>query len=125
MLSNIPPGTSDRDPLAPWNDNSPDVCPHTAIAEFAVTGGDGVHTKETFGDFLAAMDGERKPLTIKADLLTRTVSDLDLLEILLSEDRPARLMQAALELRARYLDAAYTQRVIGQIAEQHGNEVPA
>ena len=122
---NYPPGTDDRDPAAPWNDNSPDVSPHVGFAEEQVTGADGVHTKETFGDFLADMDGDRRPLRLQTDFLPHTVSNLELLEILLSEDRKARLHQAVIELRERYLAAPYTRRVIGQIAEQNANEVTA
>jgi len=122
---NLPPGTSDRDSDAPWNDNSPDVCPHITFAEEQVTGADGVHTKETFGDFLANMDGDRKPIKLRADFLPRTISDLELLEIVLSEEGVGRLVQAVRELRERYIAAPYTIRVIGQIAEQHANAVTA
>jgi hypothetical protein len=124
---NLPPGTNSWDSDAPWNAPDLDGADEAHGIE-QVTGGDAESTAETFSEFMANhMNNDPQKVLTGNTWLRENVSNDDLLGFLLADKGTSQyVVLAALgELRARYLAAPYTRRVIGQIAEQHANEVTA
>ena len=123
MSDYLPPGTSDRDPAAPWNETDFDGA-DVAHGIAAVTGDNPVSMLETFSEFseFIADCGENEQKLIEASefWLRANSSNADLLKILLTEDgvhSATKVKAALIELRARYLAAPYTQRVIASHAD--------
>ena len=120
MSDYLPPGTSDRDADAPWNqidDDGADVAHGIA----AVTGDNPGSMLETFSEFIADCSKVEERLIESSEFWLRAnSSNADLLKILLTEDgvhSAAKVKAALIELRARYLADPYTQRVIATHAD--------
>ena len=110
-MSNYPAGTSESDPFAPWN--APDTERAEIEAKSHVCGDNLDLTVETLSEFIATIDGEREPRLVKSMHLLGPISSADLLKLWLGKDLPDAFLAAVVrELKARYLAAPYTQRVI-------------
>jgi hypothetical protein len=110
-MSYYPTGTYAADPQAPWN--APDAAPAYEHAMRQVTGQDVSLTTETLGEFLATVNEQRHPLTVKTEVLRGPISTAELLSLMLDRRNSDQMLAAATrELASRYLNAAYTRRVI-------------
>lgn len=118
MYDNLPPGTTDADRDAPWNEPADDNGDAEAHGIEMVCGGDTYSMLETFSEFIASASDEPEKLIEATDFWLRPLtSNADLLKIALSGDRTHRVFAALDELRARYLASPYTQRVIASHAD--------
>ncbi len=116
-----PPGVSADDPRAPWN--APDTEPAEAHARRQVCGDDAALTSETLGEFIATVDGNRLPVVTKTDLLRGPISSTELLKMMLDHRNTDAVIAAATrEISRRYLDDAYTRRVIDSAVERFQGE---
>ena len=114
MSDYLPPGTSDRDADAPWNEQDFDGA-DDAFGIEQVTGGDAESTAETFGEFIASeLNNDAQKVITGSTWLRENVSNDSLLELLLADKGTGQyvVLAALAELRARYLKAEYTKRVI-------------
>lgn len=114
-MSYYPTGTYAADPRAPWN--APDTAQQDAEAKsFAVhqvIGDDVELTTETLGEFLGTVDEQRQPLLVKTEVLRGPISSAELLKLMLDRRNTDQMIAAATrELASRYLDDAYTRKVI-------------
>ncbi len=120
MSGYYPTGTCARDPMAPWN--APDTSTENAerYAHQQVTGQDLELTTETLGEFLATVDDKRLPLLVNTNALRGPVSSADLLAMMLDRRLSDLLIAAATrELASRYLDDAYTRKVIESKVDEY------
>ena len=121
MSDYLPPGTSDRDADAPWNEPADDNGDAEAHGIAAVTGDNPGSMLETFSEFIADCgEVEEKLIESSEFWLRANSSNADLLKILLTEDgvhSATKVKAALIELRARYLASPHTQRVIASHAQ--------
>lgn len=106
---NYPEGSDNQ--FAPWN------APDTERAEIEgrrhVCGANLNLTLETLGEFIATVDESREHLLVKSMHLLGPISTAEIITLWLEKDLPDAFLAAAMrELKARYLDADYTKRVI-------------
>lgn len=117
-MSNLPPGTSNGDPLAPWNASDFDGVDEDHGVD-AVTGDDATLTAECFSDFIRAADNEHRPMLTTSARLTKSVSDATLLAFVLKPHVVNDLKLAAMaEISARYIANQFTQRCISGAADR-------
>jgi hypothetical protein len=115
-MSNLPPGTSNGDPLAPWNALDFDGADEDHGVD-AVTGDDATLTAECFANFILAADNEGKPMLTKSGWLKKSVSNATLLAFVLRPHFGNHLKLAAMaEISARYIANEFTQRCISDAA---------
>lgn len=106
---NYPEGSDNQ--FAPWN--APDTERAEIEAKSHVCGDNLNLTVETLSEFIATIDEEREPRLVKSMHLLGPISSGDLLKLWLGKDLPDAFLAAVVrELKARYLAAPYTQRVI-------------
>ena len=116
-----PPGVSADDPRAPWN--APDTDNAYEHASRQVCGDDVRLTVETLGEFIACVDSTRLPVVTKTALLRGPISSAELLKMMLDHRNTDAVIAAATrELASRYLDDAYTRRVIDSAVERFQGE---
>lgn len=116
-MDNYPDGTSARDPRAPWNAPCTDHAEGLALMQ--VLGNDVELTTETLGEFLATVAEERQPLIVKTSVLVGPISTAELLKLMLDRRNTDAVIAAATrELASRYLDDAYTRKVIDSEMER-------
>lgn len=116
-MDNYPPGTSASDPRAPWNAPCTDHAEGFALRQ--VCGEDVGLTTETLGEFLATVAEDRQPLIVKTDVLRGPISSAELLKLMLDRRNTDQMIAAATrELASRYLDDAYTRKVIDSELER-------
>lgn len=109
-MDNYPEGSDNAS--APWNAPCTDNAEGLALEQ--VCGADISLTTETLGEFLATVDEDRAPVLTKTPVLRGPISSAELLKLMLNRRNSDEIVAAATrELASRYLDCAYTRKVIG------------
>jgi hypothetical protein len=116
-MSYYPTGTYAADPQAPWNAPCTDRAESMAVRE--LIGNDLESTSDCLVAFVSGITEHRTPLMVKTEVLQGPVSSAELLKLMLDRRNPDQMIAAATrELASRYLDDAYTRKVIDGMTDR-------